>query len=251
MGGYDVTLPLPGVHHATNAAAALAVGRWFGLAPEEIVARLRTFTPPAGRTQALRLGRVKVIDDTYNANPASMLAAVAALAQAKSGRRIMVMGDMLELGEASPREHLRVVAAVIEAGIEHLLVMGPESTDAARSLRSQMTRTRLVICSDHDQATAALNGLLRDDDVVWVKGSRRMELDRLVRQLEAQPDHPRHRGGVDGGGVEGAVCARHVCHCSVRRRSSVPELGRTAHGLAQRCGRRVCAGLVLKSLRNR
>jgi len=189
-GRYTVRLPMPGPHHAANAAAAFAVGRWFGLAPEEIVERLRTFSPPAGRTRRFTVGRVTVVDDTYNANPPSMLAAVAALQRAPAGRRVFVMGDMLELGPTAGQYHRRVVEAVAAAGIETLIVVGPVSVQAARSLHGETGSTRVLVCEDQERALAALATLMGEEHVVWIKGSRGMELDRLVRRLETHIPAP-------------------------------------------------------------
>ena len=185
-GRFKVTLPMPGVHHAANAAVALAVGRWFGLDPEDIAARLRSFVPPEGRTRTLKIDRMTVVDDTYNANPASMAAAITTLANVPPGKRVFVMGDMLELGPGSAEFHRQVVQAIGDAGIETLIALGPESTAAASALQGALPKTQVLLCEDQDRAVEALRGLLHEDYIVWVKGSRGMELDRLVHSLQRQ-----------------------------------------------------------------
>ncbi|UCC30636.1 MAG: UDP-N-acetylmuramoyl-tripeptide--D-alanyl-D-alanine ligase [Phycisphaerales bacterium] len=185
-GGYSVELSMPGVHHAVNAAAAFAVARRFGVGAEEIVGRLRSFTPPEGRTRRLQIGGLTVVDDAYNANPASMTAAVGTLRQGAPGRCVLVMGDMLELGPQSASLHHRAVGAVLEAGIEVLVAVGATMTNALRLLDGCHRGTRVVSCADAGAASDALMTILAPGDTVWVKGSRAMGLDRVVSDLQTR-----------------------------------------------------------------
>ncbi len=185
-GRYHIEIPVPGAHHATNAAAAFAVARWFGVAPERIVERFRSFHPPEGRTELQEVGGVKLVDDAYNANPSSVHAAVAALRAVEDGRRVLVLGDMLELGVDSAASHERVIRAVIDAGIEVLVVVGPATTLAARAMAPNRIGTEVHCCADVADACAVLDGLVAEGDTVWVKGSRGMKLDQVVRHLRGQ-----------------------------------------------------------------
>ncbi len=184
-GRFTVELPMPGLHHATNAAAAFAVARWFGVAPEEIIGRLKTFTPQAGRTRVLRIGRVTVVDDTYNANPASMAAAVETLRRCAGGRRVFVMGDMLELGKAGASFHRQAVASALDAGIEVLVAVGPAMAEATRSFDPSDCHARVTLCPDAAAASDVLMSLIEPGDMVWIKGSRAVGLDRVVDDLKA------------------------------------------------------------------
>ncbi|MFH1109371.1 MAG: UDP-N-acetylmuramoyl-tripeptide--D-alanyl-D-alanine ligase [Planctomycetota bacterium] len=183
---YRVELPMPGAHHATNAAAAFAVARWFGVAPQSIAERLQSFRPPEGRTQLAEIGGVKVVDDAYNANPASVAAAVEALRGAQNGRRVFVLGDMLELGVDSSASHRRVVRTAVEAGIEVLVAVGPATVEAARASQSEPNGTQVYCCEDVPTANEVLDALVTVGDTVWIKGSRGMELDRIVRHLQTR-----------------------------------------------------------------
>lgn len=183
---FRATVPMPGKHHAINAAAALVIARWFGLPPEEIAQRLRSFTPLDGRTRLIELGDIVLIDDAYNANPASMTAAVETLGAVTNARRIFVMGDMLELGGASEMLHERIVDSVLGAGIEVLVAVGDRTIEATRKRDLTDERTRVVVCQDAKSATSKVASLLQANDVVWVKGSRGIELDRVVRHLCAR-----------------------------------------------------------------
>lgn len=182
-GRHQIELPVPGAHHATNAAAAFAVARWFGMAPERIVERLRSFRPPQGRTELEEVGGVKLVDDAYNANPASVRAAVEALRGATNGRRVFVLGDMLELGVDSAASHDRVIRAAIESGIEVLVAVGPATVDAACAYELDPKGIEVHCCADIRTANDLLDGLVRAGDTVWIKGSRGMKLDGVVRHL--------------------------------------------------------------------
>ena len=185
-GRYHIELPMPGAHHATNAAAAFAVARGFGVAPERIVERLRTFRPPQGRTELEEVGGVKLVDDAYNANPASVRAAVEALRGAANGRRVFVLGDMLELGVDSAASHGRVVRATVESGIEVLIAVGPATVEAARAHAPGRKGIEVHCCADVLSANVLLDGLVVAGDTVWIKGSRGMQLDGVVRHLRGR-----------------------------------------------------------------
>jgi len=185
-GRFTVELPMPGAHHAMNAAAAFAVARWLGIACEQIIERLRTFVPPEGRTRRFEIGDLTLIDDAYNANPASVVAAIEALCSAGSARRVLVLGDMLELGGGSGSYHVRMVKAAVEAGIEVLIAVGPMTAAAARSLDKSAPGTQVYPCDNAQAACAILDVVLAPGDTVWVKASRGMRLDRVVGHLQAR-----------------------------------------------------------------
>ncbi|MEK6798123.1 MAG: UDP-N-acetylmuramoyl-tripeptide--D-alanyl-D-alanine ligase [Planctomycetota bacterium] len=182
-GRYTVELPMPGAHHATNAAATFAVARWFGVATEEIIARLRTFVPPEGRTRRLDAAGVTIIDDAYNANPSSVLAAVEALRSAKAERRIFVLGDMLELGKERAAAHERTVAAILSSGIEVLVAVGPNTCAAVKVAASASAGVELYACDEAGDTIETLERLMQPGDAIWIKASRAMQLDTVVRAL--------------------------------------------------------------------
>lgn len=121
-----VHIPLPGVHMVRNAAAAACVGRLLGLTPEEIAAGIRDVAPVSGRNRLVRLDRYTLIDDCYNANPASMRAAIDLLSMADT-EKVAVLGDMFELGEDSHRLHAQVGEYAARAGLGMLFCVGEES----------------------------------------------------------------------------------------------------------------------------
>ena len=180
---FQLELPMPGLHHATNAAAAFAVARWFGLPPEAIIERLASFVPPPGRTRRVEVQGVTVIDDSYNANPSSMLAAVHTLQGTSAGRRIFVLGDMLELGSRSASLHEGVLREALGAGFDVVVAVGPQCVSALREIGVDGLTSGVIVCRDVTEASESLVGLLSVGDVVWIKGSRAVGLDRLVEDL--------------------------------------------------------------------
>ncbi len=182
-GRFCVELNMPGMHHAANAAAAFAVARWFAVPPDKIIDRLRTFQPLGGRTQLIDIGGLIVVDDTYNANPASMTAAIETLGNEPPGGRVFVMGDMRELGAESPVFHCQAIRAVMRNGIETLVLVGPLMLEALRSIGGEQSETRVICCQDAAEASDALARVCSVGDRVWIKGSRAMGLDRVISDL--------------------------------------------------------------------
>lgn len=183
-GRFRIRLPMPGAHHATNAAATFLVARWFGVDPETIIERLRNYVPPEGRTEVFDIGGVTVVDDTYNANPSSMSAAIQTLRDSAAARRIFVMADMLELGARSERHHQRVLRNLLDAGFDTVVCVGPLTCEALAELRGYSGRGAVETCPNTSDASRVLSNLLRPGDVVWLKGSRAMKLDRVVGDLK-------------------------------------------------------------------
>jgi UDP-N-acetylmuramoyl-tripeptide--D-alanyl-D-alanine ligase len=188
-------LRLFGEGPALDAAAAMAVV--FALLGEGALDRaalgLLQVEPPPGRLRPLLgpLGSV-ILDDTYNANPASMRASIdtaLALARSREGRTLLVLGDMLELGQASRSEHEAVGKQAAQPGVAAFIACGVEMTAAAEGAREQGRRLahELSIAHLSDPAGAAqlVRPLLRERDVVLVKGSRSMAMERVVEGLVA------------------------------------------------------------------
>jgi UDP-N-acetylmuramoyl-tripeptide--D-alanyl-D-alanine ligase len=121
---------------------------------------------------------VVVVEDCYNANPMSMRAALDDLAVTASGRRVAVLGDMLELGPGSPRYHQDVGRHARRAGVDVLIAVGPESAAIAEAYGPEAHRT-----ADATDAAAVLSGLMRAGDTVLIKASRGLALERVTEAL--------------------------------------------------------------------
>ena len=185
-GRFTVDLPMPGAHHATNATAAFAVARWFGIDCEEIIHRLSTFVPPDGRTRVIETGGITIVDDAYNANPGSVTAAIDTLRTSSDHRRVLVLGDMLELGRHTPQLHGQIIASAERAGVDVLIGVGAAMAEAISLTAPDLRRLQTFSCPDVRAAQALVGSVLLPRDVVWLKGSRAVGLDHLVRHLEAQ-----------------------------------------------------------------
>lgn len=178
------TIPALGRLSVHNALAAAAVGLAAGMRVDEIVLALAGGWSAPHRGQLVMAGGVTIVDDSYNASPASMAAALELLTDLP-GRRIAVLGGMLELGDASEAGHLRT-GAIAAAACELLVTVGVDATDIARGAREAgMASDAIVEVPDRAEAVAKLTEVLRPGDVVLVKASRGAELDLLVDSLRS------------------------------------------------------------------
>ncbi|MFM9088915.1 MAG: glutamate ligase domain-containing protein, partial [Cyanobium sp.] len=182
-----VKLPLAGRHNARNLLLALAVAAELGVAPEALTAM--AVEVPGGRNRRLVIGGVDVLDETYNASPEAVMAALQLLAESPGGRRYAVLGTRLELGERSLELHRQVAQRARELGIDGLVVVdgGPEGeamVEAARGL------PRLVRVNQPQEAAAPLLDWLASGDLLLLKGSRGVALETLLPLLKGalEPD---------------------------------------------------------------
>ena len=177
----DVELPLAGRHNIMNAAAAIAVALESGIPEEIAVFALKFIMPVRGRLYPLLTpGGLRVIDDSYNANPDSVAAAMHVLT-GLGGSSVMVLGDMAELGD-DPRGIHRVVGKVAkELGIQRLYTLGPLSEAAAEGFGDGA-----YPCEELAQLVEALRGDATADDIILVKGSRSARMERVVDALVAE-----------------------------------------------------------------
>lgn len=176
-------LPAPVVHNAHNAAAAVAVAGRFGIPAAVVARRLRDFRPPAMRMQVLCRDGLTLLHDAYNANPASTRAALDALAaMPATGRRIAVLGTMCELGEHAPRLHEQVARHLAARGFDAVIVVG----QAGRWMHPTLQGAGLphACVEDARQAGARLAAMVRPGDVVLLKASRAVGLERALEVLD-------------------------------------------------------------------
>ncbi len=175
-----LTLPLPGVHNVRNALAAASAALALGLGNDAIAAGLAGFAGVKGRLQyKAGLHGAHLIDDSYNANPDSMRAAIAVLA-AMPGKRVLVIGDMGELGSGEAELHQHIGESARAAGIDRLLALGDLSVKAARAFGPGGQHFETI-----EDLLAELENQLDPDTAVLVKGSRFMHMERVVKSFEA------------------------------------------------------------------
>ncbi|MDT8901690.1 UDP-N-acetylmuramoyl-tripeptide--D-alanyl-D-alanine ligase [Anaeroselena agilis] len=178
-GHFSVTVPAVGKHNIYNALAAIAVGLELGLSPDEINAGLATFQASAMRLAIETLGPYTVINDAYNASPLSMQAAVETLGTVARGRKVAVLGDMLELGELAAAAHSQVGEQLADNGVEVVVTVGEQARHIAAAALAGGVKVA-VACEGHGEAAEALRKLLRPGDTVLVKGSRGMKMEKML-----------------------------------------------------------------------
>ena len=188
-GGFTSFLPFAGEHNLTNALAATAAAYALGLRPEEMEEGFRSSVPLPGRFRPIPLrGGGLLLDDTYNANPASVEAALRSLSTLRRGRRtIVVLADMLELGKSSGVSHFRIGHLVAATGPDLLFAFGKEASSIALGAREGgMDPGRVAHFEDREALRGALTGALRAGDIILVKGSRGMQLDKITEVVEKE-----------------------------------------------------------------
>lgn len=185
LGAIEVQLNILGEHNAKNALAATAVAIAAGIDLGDIKAGLEAFNPVNGRMQSHQVGNTTVIDDSYNANPDSVKAAVDVLAGMKLPAWL-VLGDMGEVGEKGPEFHREVGAYAAEKGIEKLFATGELTKEAVRAYDNYPNRSGkhfddvATLCVDLQNALQAVG---QQSTAVLVKGSRFMKMERVVKTL--------------------------------------------------------------------
>ncbi|MGH3473489.1 MAG: UDP-N-acetylmuramoyl-tripeptide--D-alanyl-D-alanine ligase [Aeromicrobium sp.] len=176
----EVHLPQIGAHHASNAAAAATTALALGLDLPTVAERLGHAQPrsPMRMARHVRDDGLVVIDDAYNANPESMAAALHALAGVGAGRRVAVLGEMLELGDGSHDSHVEIGRLAAELGIDRVVVVGTGAAGIATGAGDRGTAV-----ADVDEALRELSAWLTPTDVVLVKASRGVRLERVTEAL--------------------------------------------------------------------
>ncbi|MDH7601993.1 MAG: UDP-N-acetylmuramoyl-tripeptide--D-alanyl-D-alanine ligase [Armatimonadota bacterium] len=184
-GKLKARISVPGEHIVRNALAAIAVGEILQVPHEAIESALTQFQPPEKRCNVTTTkSGVVVIDDTYNASPASVLSALRTLRMMQGGRKVAVLGDMLELGGAAHDAHLNVGRAVNELGLDVLIAVGNLAKLISQGAAdSGFPPQHIYEFENSQQAAAHLPGFVHLGDVVLVKGSRAMKMERIVEAL--------------------------------------------------------------------
>jgi UDP-N-acetylmuramoyl-tripeptide--D-alanyl-D-alanine ligase len=184
---FHVQLTVPSEHNAKNALAAAAAGLTFKVKPADIQKSLEEFSSVSKRMQLLTIGGVTIINDTYNANPDSMTAALKTLkATQTTGKRIAVLADMLELGSNAPELHRQIGESAGACSVDILLTFG--------ELAAQISEAAIVNAKAHFEIKAALiESVLRTivpGDVLLVKGSRGMKMEDVVAAINDRFSQP-------------------------------------------------------------
>jgi len=174
-----------GEHWAMNVAAALLAASQTGRSVEDCAEALSGYAPPPGRgtSETLALpdgGSFTLIDDAYNANPASMRAALQSLAQRTGGRRLAALGDMREIGATSAEEHRSLAGPIVEAGVAGVFLAGAEMQHLAEALPPALPQAS---APSADELWNQLQNTLKNGDLLLIKGSNASGMGRLADRL--------------------------------------------------------------------
>lgn len=178
-------VPLPGRHNVINSLSAIAVGMELGLDMRSMQKGLSGASLTAMRLEMLNISGVRIINDSYNANPSSARAALQTLSELSGGaRRIAVLGDMLELGEKSEPGHRQVGRLAYEAGVDLLAAVGNLAAYIGAGAREAgMPSSNIQYYGSAREAARELKKTIRTGDVVLVKGSRGMKMEEFINSL--------------------------------------------------------------------
>ena len=176
-----ITLGIPGEHNGMNALAAATVGLTFQVPKVQIANALKNVTSPSNRMEVLKVDSITILDDTYNANPDSMIAAFKTLSTLSgNGKRIAIVGDMLELGIDGAKFHREVGMAVKDFHIDVLWMYGTLARELYQSA-SVLEKKRF---DSKDELIACAKEAIKPGDIILVKGSRGMKMEEVVVELK-------------------------------------------------------------------
>ncbi len=184
---YETVLPVPGTHNVMNAMAAIGACLALNVDECDIMRRLSGFTPMTMRFERVQLANgVCVVNDSYNANPESVLAALRTVGAAKrAGDFIVVLGDMLELGKSASMWHQRIGEESVQMGADYVYALGEFSCDIIKgSMRSGLNRLHAKEYSNVSSIRDQLLSQIKVGDIVLIKGSRGMRMERIVDDLK-------------------------------------------------------------------
>ena len=171
---HEVQTHLIGSYNVDNALAAVAIGRYFGVADDAICHALSSYEPRNNRSQLVEAGGNRFVIDAYNANPTSMAAALENFRMIDAGHKMVILGDMKELGEASLEEHQKVVDMLARCGFDRVILVGPEFGKTANSFEHY---------SNADEVYSVLSAAMPVGYMILIKGSNSMKLAGLAEQL--------------------------------------------------------------------
>ncbi len=180
-----VRFSTPALTNLLNGAAAIAVVLPLDVRLKDMEEGLSSFSPVSGRMVISKVNGITLLDDTYNANPESMESALRTLAKGR-GRKIAVLGDMLELGDASKEEHRQVGRLAGMLGLDTVLAIGQWSGDVAEGAASAGIKGSYGF-RNKKEAKETLNGIIKEGDSVLVKGSRAVGLEEIVEEIKVRP----------------------------------------------------------------
>ena len=180
---YTISLPIPGAHNAVNASLAIAAGEQMGIDIETAIQGLESAQLTEKRLNIKEKNGIKVIDDTYNACPASVMSAVNTLMQTEGKRKIAIIGDMYELGQETENAHKEVGEFAGRKNPDLLVCIGDFAKGYAEGAAEHMKAERILYFAEKEDFFEQTEGLLAPGDVVLVKASRGMQMEKIVNKI--------------------------------------------------------------------
>jgi UDP-N-acetylmuramoyl-tripeptide--D-alanyl-D-alanine ligase len=181
----EIQMKVSGIHNVKNALAASTVALHFGFTETEIRDSLENFMAYDKRMQLVRNGNIMIINDSYNANPDSYLPALQTLehiARQKKSRKIVVVGDMLELGLNGEALHQELMLSILEYNVDGIFTLGTETAIAAELLRERGYKN-IYSFDSHSELGETLHNFMRSGDIILLKGSRGMAMEKILAYL--------------------------------------------------------------------
>jgi UDP-N-acetylmuramoyl-tripeptide--D-alanyl-D-alanine ligase len=179
-GNYKVPTHLTGAYNLDNILAAICIGSTFGLAPEEISDGIAGYEPKNNRSQLLHTANNTLICDFYNANPSSMFVAIDNMDKMQSGRKVLILGDMFEMGDESAAEHAAVLQKARAANVNERIFIGKDFASVSPTADEALTEDKPTFYLTAEDAMIGLKNNPITNATVLIKGSRGMALERLV-----------------------------------------------------------------------
>ena len=181
-GKEKVLLSVMGTHNVNNAVIAIAIGRKYGVPVKDAIKALKNYKPIAMRGVVHDINGIHVVDDTYNASPDSMNAAIKTLANTKANKKIAVLGDMLELGDYSKKAHYEVGQAVADNKIDFLLAFGNDAKYIVDGAKENGMKSAFYF-NNKEELSNKLFELANKGDAVIFKASRGMKLEDVINNV--------------------------------------------------------------------
>ncbi|MDR1629579.1 MAG: UDP-N-acetylmuramoyl-tripeptide--D-alanyl-D-alanine ligase [Oscillospiraceae bacterium] len=178
----EITLPTVGIHNVYNALAACAVGSLLEIPPEKIASALKSYVPAGMRQRMKQIGGVQVVEDCYNASPDSVKAAINVLSSMRGGKKIAVLGDMLELGDYSKTAHGLSGDYAAKAKVDLIFTYGERSKETAKAAMAGGVK-RVYSFTDGETLAEMLAETVEDGDAVLFKASRGMQLENVMNKF--------------------------------------------------------------------
>ncbi len=180
-----IRMRVPGIHNIQNALAATSVGLYFGITEKQIKESLEEYNAYDKRMQIIKNAHLLIINDTYNANPDSFKAALDTLfhlSRGKNQRRIVIVGDMFELGNNSDQLHLKLFMQLLDYKVHGIFTMGEHCRSAATQIRKKGYE-EVYSFESHEKLAENLKSYIKSGDVILLKGSRGMQMEKILAHL--------------------------------------------------------------------